>query len=180
MRRLRNYDAREKLSVSSLEEIISHYRDQWLQHVDWMDGNYGSKKILVYRLKARDLGRPRKYWADQIWSGIVWEPNLWIVEWEYFYLNLTENNTVRPLREVPLPNLMLYNVKVKASLNKKINFVFLSPSSHIYLQANSFRSLIFFHWILTEAFSEKEKNVSGSIIQGRGKSKNNNEMRAEK
>ena len=63
----KNTSIREKTGAQNTVKEIEQYQQKWLQHVQRMDKNRLPRQALHYRPKGqRNIGRPRKRWADQL------------------------------------------------------------------------------------------------------------------
>jgi hypothetical protein len=67
--RLTNEAIRKTLSVNSLNDTISKYRDNWFNHIRRIDHSRFPRYMLSYKPTGnRSLVRPRKRWISQIWG----------------------------------------------------------------------------------------------------------------
>ena len=63
----KNISIRKKTGVQNIVKEIEQYQQKWLQHVQRMDKNRLPRQALYYRPNGqRNIGRPRKRWADQL------------------------------------------------------------------------------------------------------------------
>lgn len=66
MDRKRNTDIRNELAIFNLCERIEEYRGYWLQHLERMDETRITNQMFRYKPRGkRNVGRPKKRWADQ-------------------------------------------------------------------------------------------------------------------
>jgi hypothetical protein len=57
----------KKTWAQNIVKEIKQYQKMWLQHVQRMDKNRLPRQELHYRPNGqRNIGRPRKRWADQL------------------------------------------------------------------------------------------------------------------
>ena len=63
----KNISIRKKTGVQNIVQEIEQNQQKWLQHVQRMDKNRLPRQTLYYRPNGqRNIGRPRKRWADQL------------------------------------------------------------------------------------------------------------------
>ena len=63
----KNTSIRRKTGAQNIVKEIEQYQQKWLQHVQRMDKNRLPRQSLHYKPNGqRNIGRPRKRWADQL------------------------------------------------------------------------------------------------------------------
>ena len=67
--RKRSSDIREQLGIFNINDKLTQYNINWREHVQRVDDNRLSKKILNYkRERRRNIGRPLTRWEDDFWE----------------------------------------------------------------------------------------------------------------
>ena len=63
----KNKSIRRKTGAQNIVKEIEQYQQKWLQHVQRINKNRLPRQALHYRPNGqRNIGRPRKRWADQL------------------------------------------------------------------------------------------------------------------
>ena len=60
---IRSEVARKELQIPGIQDVISKYKQNWINHLERMDNTRLPKHALNYKPRGRrDRGRPRKRW----------------------------------------------------------------------------------------------------------------------
>jgi len=68
---IRSEVARKELQIPGIQDVISKYKQNWINHLERMDNTRLPKHALNYKPRGRrDRGRPRKRW-QRVDAGTV-------------------------------------------------------------------------------------------------------------